>query len=193
MTGYATLTESLERHVSLTGSEMGLLASFLEPGTVGKKEYLVRPGDVFHRATFVSQGCFTMYSIDKAGKLHVAQIASEGWWVGDIYSFLAQKPTDYYVQSVENSEILQISKEKLEMLYIKVPKLERYFRILVQNAYISFRERMISAMSKPADERYLEFLSTHPGLVQRVPQYVIASYLGIRPEFLSRVRKKLTR
>ena len=127
-------------------------------------------GEIFRHATFVNQCCFTMYSIDATGKAHVAQIAREGWWVGDIFSFLAQEPSEYHVQSIENSEVLRVNKEKLEELCIKIPKLERYFRILVQNAYISFQNRMVSSMSKPAEVRYIEFLEMYPGLEQRVPQ-----------------------
>lgn len=190
---YNLLLDSLAKHVSLTREEKDLLMSFFEPKTFRKKEYMLRAGEVLRHAVFVARGCFTTYSVDKAGKTHVAQIAVEGWWAGDIYSFLSQEPSEYFVESIENSEVLQTSKEKLEELYVKIPKLERYFRILVQNAYISFRNRIVSTMSKPAEERYLKFIQTYPGLEQRVPQYIIASYLGIRPEFLSRIRKNLAR
>ncbi len=190
---YTLLLDSLAKHVSLTEQEINLLTSYLIPKTLKKKEYLLREGEIHHKATFVNQGCFIMYSLDKNGKAHVAQIAVEGWWVGDIYSFFTLKPSDYFVEAVEKSEVLQMNKEELEELYIKIPKMERYFRILVQNAYISYRNRVVSSMSTPAVERYLQFLKTYPGLEQRIPLYTIASYLGVRPEFLSRLRKKLAK
>ncbi len=187
------LLSHLSKHISLSDEEAAQLMTYFEPKALKKKAYLCRVGEIFREATFVDQGCFVTYSFDKNGKTHVAQVASEGWWAGDIYSFLTQKPSDYFVESLENSKVLQISKARLETLYLEVPKMERYFRIIIQNAYISMRERMMSAMSKPAAQRYMEFLEAYPGLDQRVPQYVVASYLGIRPEFLSRIRKKLSR
>lgn len=190
---YAHLLQSLSKHVSLTAQETDLLISLFELRSIKKKGFLLREGEVFRHATFINQGCLTMYSTDKGGKNHVVQIAVEGWWAGDIYSFLTQKPSEYFVEALEDSEVLCIGHKQLEELYHKVPKMERYFRILVQNAYISFQNRTVSSMSTPAPERYLSFLEKHPGLEQRIPLYVISSYLGIRPEVLSRIRKKLAK
>jgi CRP-like cAMP-binding protein len=190
---YTLLLHSLSRHVCLTEQEKDLLCSCFVVKTFQKKDYLLHTGEVFRHATFVNKGCFSMYSVDKDGKAHVAQIAMEGWWAGDIYSFLTQKPSEYFVEALEEAQVLQISRQQLEELYSKVPKMERYFRILVQNAYISFRNRVVSSMSQSALERYQEFTQTYPLLEQRIPLYTIASYLGIRPEFLSRLRKKLSK
>ncbi len=186
------LLQSLLRHISLDSQEIELIASFFKSKHIKKKNYLLREGETFRYASYVKQGCFVMYSSDRTGKNHVTQIAVEGWWSGDIYSFLSQKPSSFFVEALEDSEVLQVSKDELEQLYVLVPKMERYFRILVQNAYVSFQDRVLSSMNSSALERYLEFIKKYPNLVQRVPLYTIASYLGIRPEVLSRLRKKLT-
>ncbi len=188
---YPNLLESLSKHIALTPEEQELVCAAFKLRSVVKKECLLRPGQVFHHATFVRKGCFTMHTFDKNGKASVVQIAVEGWWVGDIYSFLTQKPSEYFVEAIESAEVLQIHHEKLEELYTRVPKMERYFRILVQNAYITFQNRVVSSMRQTAQERYMEFQQTRPGLEQRIPLYTIASYLGIRPEFLSRIRKRM--
>lgn len=186
------LLNSLSKHITLDDQEIELISSFFNSKTVKKKDYLLREGEIFRYATFVRKGCFIMYSSDKNGKKHVTQIAVEGWWSGDIYSFLSQKPSTYFVEAIEESDVLQVSHKELEQLYSRVPKMERYFRILVQNAYISFQNRIVATMSSTALERYLEFLEKNAELEQRLPLYTIASYLGVRPEVLSRLRKKLS-
>lgn len=183
------LLQTLTQHVPLRSEEQKLVTSFFEARAVKKKGYILRAGETLRSATFVANGCFKMYSLDEAGKEHVTRIAMEGWWVGDIESFLTQKPSSYFVQALEHGTVLQVSKDNMETLYRIVPAVERYFRIVVQKAYIAFQSRIVASMSKPAAERYRDFCAMHPGIEQRVPLHTIASYLGVTPEFLSRIRK----
>lgn len=185
------LLQTIAQHVPLHSEERQIVASFFGTRAIKKKEYVLQAGDTLRCATFVADGCFKMYSLDEAGKEHVTHIAIEGWWIGDIESFLTQKPSSYFVQTLEHCTVLQISKSNMEKLYCLVPAVECYFRIVVQKAYIAFQSRLVASMSKPAAERYREFCAAHSDIEQRVPLHTIASYLGIT-EFLSRIRKNTT-
>ena len=132
-----------------------------------------------------------IYFIDGNGFEHNVQFAIEDWWIGDMASFLAKKPASLYIEALEDSNVLQLDNPAMEELYIKIPKLERFFRILLQYAFMAFEQRIISVISRTAEERYLEFINKYPQLEQRLPQIHIASYLGITPEFLSKIRKKI--
>ena len=116
----------------------------------------------------------------------------EDWWVGDLYSFLTQTPSAYFIDALEDAEVLQISKANLDRLYEQVPKFERFFRLIIQNAFIAQQKRINQNLSFSAEQRYLDFIKTYPSLEQRIPQKQIAAYLGITPVFLSMLRRKLT-
>jgi CRP-like cAMP-binding protein len=151
---------------------------------------LLQQGEVSRSETFVTEGCLRAYYVNDKGEEHIAQFAVEDWWIGDLYSFLTNTPSTLHIEALEACELLQIDRPGLEDLYLKVPKLERFFRIIIQNAFIASQNRVLSSMSKTADERYQDFIRKYPNIEQRVSQYQVAAYLGVTPEFLSRIRKK---
>jgi CRP-like cAMP-binding protein len=148
---------------------------------------------ISRQETFVTRGCLRAYYVNDKGEEHIAQFAVEDWWIGDMYSFLTDTPSTLSIEALEECELLQIDRPGLEDLYVKLPKMERFFRIIIQNAFIAAQKRVISSMSKTADERYLDFIKKYPNIEQRIPQYQVAAYLGVTPEFLSRIRKKFAR
>ena len=160
----------------------------VNPKKVKKKAYLLQEGDISRHQYFVNKGCLRTYTIDEKGLEHVIQFAIEDWWTGDMYSFLTQTPARFTIDALEDSELLCLEKNALEELYIKIPKFERFFRHLLQNAFIALQERIIANLSQPADERYCTFITKYPDMEKRLQLKQIASYLGITPESLSRIR-----
>lgn len=139
------------------------------------------------------EGCFRMYMVDDKGKEHNLQFAVENWWIGDIGSFHSGKPSQLNIEALENSVILQIKKEDLLKLFVEYPKFNRIFRVLAENAMVSLQKRILQNISSTAEERYLDFLERHPHFFNRISNVQIASFLGVTPEFLSTVRKKIAR
>lgn len=185
------LIEYINRYVNLTQDEINLLSENTIQRKYLKGQYIVQQGDVCRFESFVVKGCLKTFYVDTDGQEHIVLFAIENWWTADLGSFLTQKPADYNVQCIENTEVIQFSYEKMELLYEKIPKLERFFRIIIQKAYVASEKRVIRNFSLPAKERYLEFKNTYPQIEQRVPQYLIASYLGITKEFLSKIRSQI--
>ena len=185
------ILQNISRYITLTGNEEEIFLSAFKLKKVRRHQFLGEAGEISLYQYFVLDGCLRLFYIDENGFEHNVQFAVEDWWIGDMASFLTQKPASLFVEVLEDGEVLQIDNHKMEDLYVKIPKLERFFRILIQNAFISFQQRLISTISKPAEERYLEFINKYPFFEQRLPQIHIASYLGITPEFLSKIRKKL--
>lgn len=189
---YDLILQNISKHIQLTEVETDYFTSVLQIKRIRRKQYLIQEGNVSRYEAFVNKGCLRAYHVDEKGQEHIAQFAIEGWWIGDMYSFLTSTPARLNVDALEDSELLCIDKPSLEELYLQVPKFERFFRIILQNAFIAHQQRIIANMSKTAEERYLEFIKHYPQLEQRVPQHQIASYLGITPESLSRIRKQLS-
>lgn len=171
--------------------EVSLVANGFQEQNLQKKEMLLSAGQVSQHMRFIAKGCLRAYYLDESAKEHVVQFGVEGWWVNDLYSYLTQTPAKQFVQALEPSTVLQIHRDTLNRLYDKVPAMERFYRHKFEKAYVSLQDRTLNAMSKTAEERYLEFRSKYRNIEQRVPQYMVASYLGITPEFLSALRKKL--
>lgn len=167
------------------------MADSFQQTELGKKEFLLSPGQVSQHMRFIVNGCLRAFYMDESAKEHVVQFGIEGWWVNDLYSYLTQTPAKQFVQALEPSTVLQIHREALNRLYEEVPAMERFYRLKFEKAYVSLQDRTLNAMSKTAEERYLQFRSRYRGIEQRVPQYMVASYLGITPEFLSALRKNL--
>jgi CRP-like cAMP-binding protein len=190
---YSLLIKHLSKHISLTNEEIILLTTAFRAKRLKKKEFLLHQGETSRQETFVTKGCLRAYYVNDKGEEHIAQFAVEDWWIGDMYSFLTDTPSTLYIEALEDCELLQIDRPGLEELYLKLPKMERFFRIIIQNAFIASQNRVISSMSKTADERYLDFIRKYPNIEQRIPQYQVAAYLGVTPEFLSRIRKKFAR
>jgi len=193
LTMFDLLISHLSKHITLDATETDRLKNYFRIKRLNKKQFLQHQGDITQYETFVTKGCLRTYYLDQQGQEHIVQFALEGWWIGDLYSFLTQHPSRYTIQALEDCELLQIDKNSLEELYQQVPKLERFFRIIIQNAFIASTNRILSSMSQTAEERYLEFIGKYPDIEQRVPQYHVAAYLGVTAEFLSRIRKKFSR
>jgi CRP-like cAMP-binding protein len=133
------------------------------------------------------------YSVDQKGEEHIVQFALEGWWISDLYSFLTGKPSTYDIEALEESDVLLIDLPSYEKLCTTVPAFERYFRILLQNNYIATHRRLLASISLSAEEQYVQLINDYPTIVQRVAQRHIASYLGITPEALSRIRGRMAK
>jgi CRP-like cAMP-binding protein len=177
--------------VELSPEEKETIRTFFSPKKLRKKQYLLQEGDVCRALAFVEKGLLRSYNVDEKGSEHMIQFAWEGWWIADTYSFLSGEPSAYNIDAIEDGELLLISLEHFEEMMIKVPKMERYFRILFQNNIISKERRLLSSISYSAEEKFKKLSETNPQLIQRIPQNLIASYLGITPETLSRIRKNL--
>ena len=139
---------------------------------------------------FVNKGCLRAYTVDEQGQEHIAMFGIEGWWISDMYSFLTNTPATQNIDALEDSEVLSIEKSDLEKLYDHVPKFNRFFLKLLQNAFVAHQRRILAANSQTAEEQYLDFITRYPSLEQRVPQHQIASYLGMSPETISRIRRQ---
>jgi CRP-like cAMP-binding protein len=188
---FELLFQKVNEKVSLTPEEEDVCRSLFIPKKLRKRQYLLQEGDVCKYTAFVEKGALRVYTIDEKGWEHIMQFGIEGWWVSDLYSFLTGEPSTYTIEALEDCELLLLSQSAQEELLQKVPRFERYQRILVQGAYIALQRRMMTAMSQTAEEKYIRMVHTYPDIVQRVPQHMIASYLGITPETLSRIRKNL--
>lgn len=178
--------------VSLTEEEKSLIKNFFTPKILRKKQYLLQADDVCKYLSFVEKGLLRSYNVDDKGNEHMIQFAWEGWWIADTFSFLSGENSDYNIDAIEDSELLMITPLNFEEMVSAVPKMERFFRILFQNNIISKERRLISSNNDTAEEKYIQLVATQPQLLQRVSQHLIASYLGITPETLSRVRKNIS-
>jgi CRP-like cAMP-binding protein len=185
------LIEYINQFVELTSEEVEMISERISHRKYLKGQFVVQQGDICKYESFVLKGCLKAFYIDHEGQEYIVMFAIENWWTADLGSFLTQTPADYNVQCLENTEVIQFSYENLEQLYILVPKLERFFRIIIQKAYVASEKRIIRSFSLPARDRYLKFKEQYPQIEQRVPLYMIASYLGITKEFLSKIRSQL--
>lgn len=185
------LIKHLRDTITLNEEEAVIVKNSFKEKRLEKKEVLLFTGEVSSHMQFIADGCLRAYYMDDEAKEHIVQFGIEGWWVNDLYSYLTQTPAKQFVQALEKSTVLQIHRDTLNKLYDEVPAIERFFRLKFEKAYVAFQERTINAMAKPAEERYLEFRMKYRNIEQRVPQYMIASYLGITPEFLSSLRRNL--
>lgn len=185
------LLQSLEKKVPLTTDAFEQFLGLLKTKALRKKEHLLTEHDVCRHIAFVEKGILRTYLIDKDGEATTVQFALEGYWIGDLHSFLSAQPSIYNVEALEKSEVLLLDKDDFQTACDRIPAFERFFRILVQNAYVAAQERIATTHSQPAEERYNALIEKHPDMIQRIPQHYIASYLGIKPQSLSRIRKQL--
>lgn len=179
-----------ERHIALDEKEKLFIRSVLIPARLRQGEFVETVGKITSNFIYVNSGCLMTYFTDADGTDHVIQFAMAGWWTGDLHSFTKQEPSIYSTRALADSEVFYLPKGDMEMLLQKFPKLERYFRILFQNSIVSHQYRLIQNLSVTADQRYENFSKRYPSLEQYVPLKYIASYLGITPEFLSKIRRK---
>jgi len=189
---YPLLRSHIEKRVQLTNEEFELSSKFFVPKKVRKKQFLLHEGEVCRNIGFVNSGCLREYTIDNKGSEHIIQFAIEDWWISDPNSFLSGLPSTYNIDALEDSEVLLLEKSAREKLLDSCPKMERFFRILIEANFVTTQRRITDSLSTSAEERYLKFIKTYPKLIEQVSQNQIASYLGITPQSLSRIRKELT-
>lgn len=185
-----TLIEHLKKFVSINESEEQVLHEFIKPKSARKREVLLTNGQISNSIYFVEKGCVRMFFLNDKFAEQITQFAIEGWWITDFYSFNDNTPSEYFIQTIEASELVSINRNTFDHLLETLPQLERYFRIILQRnlAASQLRTKYFYEMSK--EEFYKHFSTSFPEFIQRVPQYMVASYLGFTPEYLSELRKK---
>lgn len=187
--------QEVDQHISrcapITANELEIFHSRLKPKSYKKKTLLLQQGEICKFEAYIVKGCVKKYYIDQNGDEVILQFAVEDWWISDIGSFTEQKPSNLFIETLEDTELLIIDFESKQMLFQEIPLLERVFRIMLQRAYTVLENRFYATVSHSAETRYLEFLKKYPSIPQRVPQQQIASYLGITPESLSRIKTQL--
>jgi len=189
---YELFFRSFNNKVQLTGEEEAQIKNYLTPKKLRRKQYLLQEGDVCKHIAFIEKGVLRAYSIDNNGDEHIIQFALEEWIISDLYSFLTGEPATYNIDAIEDAELILISKSANEELLQKMPKYETFTRLNVTGAYLAMQRRLTSIISASLEERYATFTSLYPNIVQRVPQHMIASYMGLTPETLSRIRKRIS-
>lgn len=184
---YELLLQSLAQHITLSPEEEQLIVLALQQKKIRRKQFLFQEGEVHRYQTFVLKGCLRMYSVDKNGFEHILQFAPPGWWVADMHSVQTQTPGTFYIDAILDSEIIIVQRSDIETLYQTIPKLERYFRILAENALVTYQHRLVDNLSLSARERYEGFCKRYPSLITTLPQKQVAAYIGVTPEFLSKM------
>jgi CRP/FNR family transcriptional regulator, anaerobic regulatory protein len=187
----APIIKHFSNYISLNDDEIVGLESRLTEKKVKRRQFILQQGDVCKHYSFVVKGCFKMYKVDDKANEHNLQFAIEDGWIADIGSFHAEKPSELYIEAIEQSTILQLSKPDLLLLYHNFPKFERIFRVLIENAFVALQRRVLQNISSTAEERYLDFSKRYPDLFNRISNVQIASYIGVTPEFLSKIRKNI--
>lgn len=188
-----TLILHLEKYLSLTKEEIALIERKISFRTIRRRQTILQEGSICKHYSFVMTGCFKLYGIDDKGFAHNIQFAAENDWIADIGSFHSQKPSRLFIEAIEPAEIIQIEQPDLYFLYLNIPKLDRIFKVIIENKYVELQNRVLQNFSSTAQQRYLSFLEQYPHLSNRLPNTQIASYIGITPEFLSKIRKDLSK
>jgi CRP-like cAMP-binding protein len=190
---FELLRKNIEKHLTISDEDFRQFTAPFYLQKLAKKQFLLREGQICKFEGFVNKGCLRVYYLDEHGLERVLYFAVEGWWVTDIDSFTNNVPSILNIEALEDSEVLLITQPYKQALYEQLPFVEKLFRIMTQKTHVALQRRMISSLGKTADERYLEFIEKYPQLEQRLTQQQVASYLGISHEFLSKIRKKLSR
>ena len=185
---HSVLIEHIQKFVTLEPQEIDILQSCLHLSTIKKKEHVLQEGQISTTMYFVTKGCFRQYIINNKGTEQTLQFAIEYWWITDYLSYHNHVPSNFYIQAVENTDTIAIEKPLFESLLIQIPKLERYFRIISQKTFGASQMRIKFLFAMSAEERYHHFNNLNPEFVQRVPQYMLASYLDFSAEFMSKIR-----
>lgn len=186
-----SILENIAKHVTLTPEEQELFLSKTETKQFKTKTILLSAGEVATCTYFVNSGILRSFNINDNIIEHVLHFACEGWWIGDMYSYISEKPGNLFIEVLEDAEVVIITKENHQKLYQEIPKLERFFRILAENSLVAHQERLMDNLSLTAEERFEKFCSKYPTLIQKVPQKQIASFIGVTPEFFSKMKSRM--
>lgn len=186
------LIQYFESYIPLKQSEKELFDGRVSKRIIKRRQMILQEGFICKHYSLVERGCLRMYGIDDKGVEHNIQFAAEGDWIADIGSFHSKKPSRLFIEAIEPAEIYQIEQQDLYFLYINIPKLDRIFKVIVENKFVELQNRVLQNLSSTAEQRYIGFLEQYPKLASRLPNTQIASYLGITPEFLSKIRKDLS-
>ncbi len=187
---FKAILSNIHRHVTLVPEEVAHFVSFLQRTEIRKKEFVLRQGELCSKINFVEKGILRAYYTDSDGDENIIMFAVNDWWITDMRGFVRREPSMVSIQALEDAVIVELAKSDLDRLFVDNPKFERFFRILMENAYIREQTRVLENLSLPAQDRYENFLKKYPQFAKQVPLKQIASYLGITPEFLSVLRKK---
>lgn len=190
---FTAILKNISKHIQLNEDETAHFTSLLRYKEIKKKDYLLKQGQECRYISYVNEGALRAFHLDKDDKDSTIMFAVRDWWVTDMYCFIMRKPAMQNIVAIEDSNVWQLLRNDLEKLYEEIPKFERFFRIIMQNSYIREQVRVLESLSLSAEERYTIFMNKYPQLMPHVTQKQIASYLGITPEFLSAVRKKIAR
>ena len=187
------LIDNILKHVALTPQEQEHFLSKTETRQYKAKTILLNDGEICKNSYFVNSGVLRSFNINDNIVEHVMNFACQGWWISDMYSLISQKPGNLFIEVIEDAEVVLLSKENQEQLYLEIPKLERFFRILTENALVANQQRIMDNLSLSAEERFEKFSQKYPSLIQQVPQKQIASFIGVTPEFFSKMKSKMLR
>lgn len=188
---YDQLAETIQQKVKVKPDEMEAIKTYFTPRKLKKRHFILNEGEVCKYNIFVETGLLRLFALEKDGYEQTVQFASEGWWMADLSSFLSGEPADHAIEALEDSDVLLLTLDSFNKMTDDVPCMDRYFRLLMQNHIIAQRRRIVAALRHTAEERYSNFMQKMPSLINRVPQQQIASFLGMTPETLSRIRKNL--
>ncbi|WOD43525.1 Crp/Fnr family transcriptional regulator [Hwangdonia lutea] len=183
--------EYINKYISLSVEDETILLSKIVQRNYLKDQYISQQGDICKSVNFIISGGTKTFYMDKDGQEHIVMFSIEDWWTSDLGSFITQTPADFNVQCIENTQLIQFTYDNLEELYKEIPKLECLFRKIVERAFVASQKRIVRNFSLPVKERYIEFKNKYPQIEQRVPQYMIASYLGVTKEFLSKIKSQI--
>jgi CRP-like cAMP-binding protein len=190
MDDFSAILKYVGRHIQLTVEEEAFYRSLLKIKKVRKKQFIGQPDFVFNHRTYIVKGAMRSYMLDANGQDHTVAFGIDDWWIADFNSYIYQQPATLFVEALEESTLIQISYDDEQKLLETYPKFEKFYRILAQNGYAHLQRRILADISLTATERYENFLSKYPLVAARVPQYALASYLGISHELLSKIRNK---
>jgi CRP-like cAMP-binding protein len=185
------LLENIAKHVSLTPEEQTHFLSLTETKSYKAKTILLKEREVCTHSFFVTKGILRSYTMDENGVEHVLSFACPGWWIADMYSYLSQRKGQLYIEVNEDAEVILLSKENQEQLYHTIPKMERFFRILIENSLVANQQRLIDNLTFTAEARYDKFTKKYADLIHCLPQKQIASYIGVTPEFFSKMKARM--
>ena len=185
------IINNVSRFIELTDLEKRRFISLLKEITVKKKNFLLQEGDVAKYEYFITKGCLKSYTLDEHGTQHISMFGIENYWTTDMVSFISSEPSQFFIEALEDTELLAISRTNYERLFKEIPKFERFYRILYQRSLMSYIRRTNHGISLIAEERYLRFKKRYPQIFNRIKQKDLAAYIGVTPEFMSMIKAKI--